>query len=274
MTQQGDAKQQRRPVPPRVVAPPPGEHSLAGKVAVVIGGSRSVGGVVATGLAREGAAVAFLGRDETAVEAVTGAVRTAGGRVHGATADTTRMASVGQARQDLESALGPVDIVVFFGTAAGRPVRVARMAPRRWRTVVDGNLNSAFIALRQFAPGMAARGKGSIVIVGSAAGRAPGLANAAFSAANAGLAMLTRQSALELARRGVRVNMVAAGGVLTEQLEGRVPEQRRARLAAAIPLGRFGHAEDIGAAVGFLASDAAAWVTGTVLDVTGGRVTA
>jgi 3-oxoacyl-[acyl-carrier protein] reductase len=147
------------------------------------------------------------------------------------------------------------------------------MAPKRWRAVVESNLTAAYLALRQFAPGMAARGGGSIVIVGSAAGRTPGVANAAFSAANAGLGMLTRQAALELARRGVRVNMVAAGGVLTEQLEARVPEQRRNRLAAAIPLGRFGQPEDIGHAVSYLASDAAAWVTGVILDVTGGKVT-
>jgi 3-oxoacyl-[acyl-carrier protein] reductase len=276
MTQQADARPARKPLPPRVVAPAPavaGVADLSKKVAVVAGGARGIGGAIAQLLAKGGASVAIVGRDEASVTGATQAIKKAGGRALPVTADMTKVAAMGEARQQIEKEFGPVDILVVCGTGGGRPARVARMAPKGWRTAVEGNLTSAFIALRQFLPGMTARGHGSVVIVASAAGRSPGLANAAISAANAGLVMLSRQAALEVARRDVRVNCVAHGGVLTEQLERRVPEQRRARLAARIPLGRFGNPDDIAAAVAYLASDAAAWVTGTVVDVTGGRVT-
>jgi 3-oxoacyl-[acyl-carrier protein] reductase len=275
MTQQPDAKPARRALPPRVVAPAPvvkGGADLSKKVAVVVGGARGTGGVIAQLLASSGASVAVVGRDEAAVGGVAQAITKAGGKALPVTADLTKVVSMGDARKQIEKEFGPVDVLVVCGARAGRPVRVARMAPKGWRTAVEANLTSAFIAMRQFLPGMTARGHGSVVIVASAAGRAPGLANAAFAAANAGLVMLTRQAALEVARRDVRVNCIAYGGVLTEQLEQRVPEQRRNRLAASIPLGRLGSQDDIAGAAAYLASDAAAWVTGAVIDVTGGKV--
>lgn len=246
---------------------------LHGKVAVITGGSRGIGAQTARAFARQGAAVAVLGRDEAALAAVAAELRTIGDAgALGLVADCTDAAALAGAVERIESALGPVDVLAAFAGGDGYPVPTVRETEEHWRSVVDGNLHATFLTVRAFLPGLLERGTGSIVTMASTAGRLPGGSSAAYAAAKAGVLMFTRHLALEVAGRGVRVNAIAPGAVRTEVTAERMPPQVQAAVAAAHPLGRLGEPEDIAQAALFLASEASSWITGQTLDVSGGRV--
>jgi 3-oxoacyl-[acyl-carrier protein] reductase len=174
-------------------------------------------------------------------------------------------------RERVEAELGPVDILAAFAGGDGDPVPVAQITPDRWREVLEVNATATFLTVRAFLPGMTGRGHGSVITMASTAGRMPGGASAAYATAKAGVVMFTRHVALEVARQGVRVNCLSPAAVLTDRL-GRMPEEIRARVAAAHPLGRIGQPADVASATLFLASDSSSWITGVTLDVAGGRI--
>jgi 3-oxoacyl-[acyl-carrier protein] reductase len=247
---------------------------LAGKVAVVTGGSGGIGAATCRLLAANGAKVAVNGRDPARIQAVVDAIRAAGGQAVGVAADCTDPAAVQRLRQQVEQELGPAEVVAaFVGGGRARPGPVAQVPVEDWRSTVDGILTATFLTLKGFLPGMIQRGGGAIVTMASSAARLPGLgAPAPYVAAKAGVVMLTRQVAGEVGRHGVRVNCLAPHTILTEQIQLRAPEEWRERMAAAIPLGRLGTPEDVALAALFLASDSASWITGVTLDVAGGYV--
>jgi 3-oxoacyl-[acyl-carrier protein] reductase len=247
---------------------------LAGKVAVVTGGSGGIGSVTCRLLAANGAKVAVNGRDPARIEPVVAAIRAAGGEAVGVAGDCTESATVERLRQQVEQELGPAEVVAaFVGGGRARPGPVTDVPEEDWHSTVDGTLTATFLTLKSFLPGMIERGRGAILTMASSAARLPGLgAPAPYVAAKAGVIMLTRQVAGEVGRHGVRVNCLAPHTILTEQIQQRAPEEWRRQMAAAVPLGRLGTPEDVALAAVFLASDSAAWLTGVTLDVAGGYV--
>jgi 3-oxoacyl-[acyl-carrier protein] reductase len=245
---------------------------LAGKVAVVTGGSRGIGAETARRLAGCGVRVAVVGRDQDALAAVVGQITAAGGQAAGFAADVTDAAAVEQVRAGVEEGFGPVDILAAFAGGQGFPVPSLELTEQRWREVLDSDLTSAFLTVKCFAPAMAERG-GAIVLMSSAAGRQPSQANLAYAVANAGLVMLTRHLATELGPRGIRVNCIAPSSILTEAVEARMPEPVKREVAAMHPLRRLGTPEDVANTALFLVSDASSYLSGLTVDVAGGRIT-
>ena len=252
----------------------PSYPDLAGKVAVVTGGSGGIGAVTCRLFAANGAKVAINGRDPARIQAVVDAIRAAGGQAVGVAGDCTDPAAVQRLRQQVEQQLGPAEVLAaFVGGGRARPGPVVEVPVEDWHSTVDGTLTATFLTLKGFLPGMLQRGRGVVLTMASSAARLPGLgAPASYVAAKAGLVMLPREVAGEVGRHGVRVNCLAPHTILTEQIQQRAPEEWREQMAAAIPLGRLGTPEDVARAALFLASDSAAWITGVTLDVAGGYV--
>jgi 3-oxoacyl-[acyl-carrier protein] reductase len=252
----------------------PWHPGVAGGVALVTGSSQGFGFAAAAALAANGARVILNGRDPGRLEQAVAAIRGSGGDATGIPADVTDPAALGAAADEIHARFGAVDVLVANAGGLGDPVPTAEETEAHWRAVVDANLTATFLTIRAFLPAMLARGSGSIVTVSSTAGRQPSQASAAYSAAKAGVVMLTRHLANEVGPKGVRVNCVAPGAVLTEGgALAKAPPEVRDRVAAMHPLGRFGTPEDVAAAILYLASDSASWVTGITIDASGGRVT-
>jgi 3-oxoacyl-[acyl-carrier protein] reductase len=246
---------------------------LAGKVAVVTGGSRGIGAATCVALGANGARVAVGGRDPGAIAETVEATRAAGGEAIGVAGDCTSEEDLERMRAEIESALGPADVVAAFagGFAARTPLLSSSV--EEFRAVVDSNLTATFLTLKAFAPAMVARRRGAFVTMASNAGRFLDIPlTASYAAAKAAIVMLTRHAAKELGPDGVRVNCVAPATTLTGRVEGLMDEETRAGIAALSPLGRLGAPEDSAWATLYLASDAAAYLTGVTLDVAGGRI--
>ncbi|WP_214411232.1 SDR family NAD(P)-dependent oxidoreductase [Sphaerisporangium fuscum] len=252
----------------------PRHPGLDGKVALVTGGSGEIGAATSRALAANGVKVGVNGRDRVAIDAVVEAIEAAGGQAVAVPGDVTDPEAVARMRETVESALGPVDVLAPFAGGQGRPVPTVELAPDQWRAVIDSDLTSAFLTVREFLPGMVERGAGSVIMMASSAGRLPSGANAAYAAAKAGVIMLAKHLANEVGPAGVRVNCLAPSAVLNGKMRRFMPDEERERLARAFPLGRLGMPEDVAHAVLYLASAASSWVTGVTLDLTGGRVIA
>ncbi|MCU1657556.1 MAG: short-chain dehydrogenase/reductase [Pseudonocardiales bacterium] len=248
----------------------PGNYSdLDGKTAVVTGGSHGVGSGVCRELARQGVRVVVNGRDPDAISAVSDAIIASGGTAVGVPADVTDADEVRRLRERAEDAFGPIDIVCACAGGQGDPIPIGELDVDGWRAGIDVNLTSAFLTLREFVPSMTERRSGAIVTMASTAGRIASPSSPAYAAGKAGLIMLSRQTALQVAAADVRVNTIALGPVF----EGKpIPAEIRERVAQLHPLRRTGSWADVESAVAFLVSDASAWITGTTLDVSGGRI--
>ncbi|NUR83196.1 MAG: SDR family oxidoreductase [Nonomuraea sp.] len=242
---------------------------LAGKVVVVTGGSRGIGAETARGFAAQGARVCVVGRDQVALDKVRDEI---GGGLAVA-ADVTDAGALATLRERVLDELGEPDVLAAFAGGQGFPVPSAELTEERWREVIDSDLTSAFLTVRTFLPGMASRGSGSIVLMSSAAGRQPSKANLAYGVANAGLVMMTRHLATEYGPQGVRVNCIAPSSIRTEKVASKMPAEMEQQIAGMHPLRRMGTTQDVADVALFLASDAAAWLSGLTIDVAGGRIT-
>lgn len=249
---------------------------ITGATALVTGASRDIGGAVAAALAAAGAHVVLTGRDADALDRTTAAARAAAGPdtppPQALTADLTVSAEVTALHRRARDLVGPVDLVVAAAGGLGQPVPLVDLTDEQWHASVDANLTATFFTLRAFLPDMIERRRGAVVTVSSTAGRLPSPASPAYGAANAGLLMLTRQAALQVAEHGVRVNALAPGSIHTERLEQLLSEEARQGVAAIHPLRRLGTPEDVAEAALWLLGDGSSWITGATLDVNGGRV--
>jgi 3-oxoacyl-[acyl-carrier protein] reductase len=251
----------------------PTYSDLAGKVAVVTGGSGGIGAATCKVLASNGVKVAVNGREGAKIHSVVDKIRSAGGEALGVAADCTDLAAIERMRKQTEEELGPVEVVAAFaGGGRARPGALAQTTEEEWHSTVDANLTATFLTLKSFLPGMIERGGGSIVTMASSAARFPTGAPAPYAAAKAGVIMLTRQVANEVGTYGVRVNCLAPHTVLVERTRRFMTEEQQRRIAAEIPLGRLGTPEDVALAALFLASESSSWITGVTLDVAGGKV--
>jgi 3-oxoacyl-[acyl-carrier protein] reductase len=245
----------------------PSADEWRGRVALVTGASGSIGAEVSRVLAAGGATVGVVGRNEPALGTLVAEIEAAGGAARAYVADVRDADALAGVVADLP---GPVDVLVPLAGGDGAPSATAELDPARWRAVLETDLTSVFLTVHAALPGMLASGRGIIITVASSAGRRASRANAAYAAAKAGVVMLTEHLAKEYASAGIRVNCVAPSIVETTKLRARMPADARAGVAAQVPLGRIGQPSDVAAAIAYLASDAASWVTGTTLDVTGG----
>jgi 3-oxoacyl-[acyl-carrier protein] reductase len=247
---------------------------LEGKVAVVTGGSKGIGAATCVLLGRNGARVAVCGRDERDIERVTAETREAGAAdVAGIAADLTTPDGAARLRAEVEERLGTADVLMAFAGGFGARTPLLETQLEQWNDVVESNLTTTFLTLREFGAGMAERGSGSIVTMASNAARFLDITlTASYAAAKAGIAMLSRHAAIELGPHGVRVNVLAPATILSERVKRNMPAERLAEISELSPLGTIGVPEDPALAALFLASDSARWLTGVTLDVAGGRI--
>ncbi len=253
--------------------PIPTYPDLAGKVAVVTGGSRGIGAATCRLLGANRVRVAVVARDRSTIDRVVTEIVGAGGDAVGISADVLSFDAIEGMRQTVEEAFGPVDILLPFAGGFGRHTPIWEITEEEWHLVVESNLTATFLTCKSFLPGMLDRGRGAIVTMASNGARLLDIPlTASYAAAKAGIVMFTRHVAKEVGPRGVRVNCVAPATVISERVEGILTPERIDEIAALSPLGRIGMPEDAALATLFLVSDSAAWLTGVTLDVAGGRI--
>jgi 3-oxoacyl-[acyl-carrier protein] reductase len=248
--------------------------ALTGKVALVTGSSRGIGAAIAMRLARDGARVVIHGRDRGALAAVAARIEGVGGGVRQVTGDVTKFAELEVMRADVEQALGPVDILVAnAGGSHTMPGPLETISEEGWRASVEGNLTATFLTIKCFLPRMKERKSGNIITMSSAAARRPHPHSPVpYAAAKAGIQMLTQHLAAQVGPDGIRVNCIAPETILTERNEEQIPDAQKQSLVAMHPIRRLGTPDDVAATALFLASDESAWLTGLIIDVSGGAV--
>jgi len=244
---------------------------LSGKSALVTGGSRGIGKAIGLRLATQGADVAFSFKgNEVAARETAREIQAMGRRAIAIQGDVAQVESADAVVKTALDAFGKLDILVN-NAGITRDDLIMRMSPEAWREVLETNLFGAFWMTKAVTrPMLKARG-GRIINITSVSGQAGQTGQANYSAAKAGLIGLTKATARELASRGITVNAVAPGFVLTELTQD-LPDELKQEITSRTPLGRFGTTEEIANAVAFLASDEAGYITGQVLAVDGGLV--
>jgi 3-oxoacyl-[acyl-carrier protein] reductase len=246
-----------------------GEVTAGDRVAFVTGGSRGIGRAAVVALATAGHPVAFCySSDEAGARETQQAAEAVGGKALAVRADVADAASVEAAFAEIESAFGAVTVLVN-NAGITRDGLVVRMSDENWRAVIDTNLTGAFHTIRRATPAMMKARYGRIVNIASASGHIGQAGQANYAAAKAGLVGLSRSVARELARRSITCNVVAPGPIVTA-MTADLPDDWRTQAEQAVPLGRFGTAEECAAVITFLCSEAAGYVTGALVPVDGG----
>lgn len=243
--------------------------SLQGKVALITGGSRGIGAAVAQALATAGAAVAVCARNGEAAAAMASVIAAQGGQALGVAADVSRAEDAERLVKACLERFGRLDILVN-NAGITRDGLVLRMKDGDWSDVLAVNLNGAFYCARAALRAILKQKQGGRIInIGSVVGSMGNAGQANYVTSKAGLIGLTKALAREVAAREVTVNLVAPGFIETDMTTN-LPDAVKETYRGQIPLGRFGTAADVAAAVAFLASDEAAYITGQVIHVNGG----
>jgi NAD(P)-dependent dehydrogenase (short-subunit alcohol dehydrogenase family) len=245
------------------------DGSLRGRVAVVTGGAAGIGRATCWAFAAAGARIVVLDRDAVGCHEAAEELRRRGAEALAVVADVANKDDVEAASRETTAAFGGCDVLVnnaaivtWFG--------LEELDVTEWERVLSINLTGAFLCMQLFGRQMLIRGRGSIVNVASVAASSPEVGAGAYAPAKAGLAMLTRQAAVEWGPRGVRVNAVSPGvdtGQASQFLQDAASVRRRKRM---IPLGRFGNPDEVARIITFFASDASSYVNGQNVEVDGG----
>lgn len=228
-----------------------------GRVVLVTGGSRGIGLATARRFTSMGDRVAVTYNSSPPP-----------GELFGVRCDVSDADSVDAAFTAVEAEYGPVEILVS-NAGVTKDMLLLRMSETDFESVIDTNLTGAYRVAKRAAQGMLRARRGRIIFVGSVVGLLGSAGQANYAAAKAGLVGLTRSLARELASRSITVNVIAPGPVETD-MTAALSDERRAALSEAVPLGRMATAEEVAAAIAFLASEDAAYITGAVIPVDGG----
>ncbi len=243
--------------------------SLAGKCAVVTGGSRGIGRAIALGLAEAGADIVFTYRDNAAEAAVTGVeIGARGRRSLGLPMDVTDRASVEHAARKAKE-FGAISILVN-NAGINKPTDFDKVEDGDWDTILNTNLKGPFVCAQVFLPLLAKAGGGSIVHIGSVSGQYGGPRTAHYAASKAGLISLAQVIARFGAASNVRSNVVAAGLIASDMGHAGLQAASVQKAAESIILKRLGRADEVADAVVFLASDASSYITAQTINVNGG----
>jgi 3-oxoacyl-[acyl-carrier protein] reductase len=240
---------------------------LTGRIALVTGASRGIGRAIAVTLAAQGATVVAAARGEHANDTAA-AIVAAGGRAEAVGVDVTDVAALERLPGEIIARHGRLDIVVS-NAGITRDQLLMRMKRDDWDAVIATNLTAAFTLTQAAMRPMLKQRGGRIIAISSVVGQTGNAGQANYAASKAGLIGFAKALAREVASRGITVNVVAPGFVDTDMTKA-VADKAQADWAAQIPLGRLGTVDDVAAAVCFLASDEAAYITGHVLAVNGG----
>lgn len=242
-------------------------RELEGKVAVVTGGSRGIGRATAGELSRAGASVAVVARSEDRAQATVDGLD---GQCAAFACDVAQSAQCADLMASVEERLGPVDILVN-NAGITRDNLLMRMKPEEWDEVISTNLTGVYRLCKGCLRGMMKAKKGRIINIASVIGVMGNAGQSNYAAAKAGIIGFSKSLAREIGSRNITVNVVAPGFIDTDMTRI-LPEEQRNAMLAQVPLGRLGESEDIANAVLFLASQAAAYVTGETLHVNGGML--
>lgn len=245
--------------------------SCAGKVVVVVGGTRGIGRACCLDLARAGATVVVTGRSRKNAEAVVRDVQAAGGEASVAVHDVADVSATGRTIDEVHDRHGRLDGLVANAGMNPYFLRPEKLTTEEWDASMSVNLRGVFFVVQAAARHMIEDGGGSVVTMSSVTAQRGTLRGLPYVAAKGGVDSLTRTLAVEWADRGIRVNGVAPGYIETDMTEGlRRHEGLRDMVLRKVPAGRFGTADEVAALVTFLVSDASAYMTGQVLTVDGG----
>ena len=242
--------------------------SLKDKVAIVTGASQGIGRDTALALASAGAKVGLAARNEGKLTALVNDIAAAGGSALAVKMDVADAEQVKAGFKQVLERFGRLDILVN-NAAITRDGLAMRMKPEDWEAVLRTNLTGAHLCIQQALPTMMKARAGRIINISSVVAQSGNAGQANYVAAKAGLIGLTKAIAIEIASRNITVNAVAPGFVETPMTDV-LPDKVKDELKTRIPLGRMGSARDVAAAIVFLASDEAGYITGHVLNVNGG----
>ena len=242
---------------------------MTATVALVTGASRGIGRAIAMELTRQGMTVIGTATSESGAASISEAIKAAGGAGWGAALDVRDAAGVDALIADIEAKTGSAITVLVNNAGITRDTLAMRMKDEDWDDVLDTNLKAVFRMCRATMRGMMKARTGRIVNITSVVGHAGNAGQANYCAAKAGVSGVTRSLARELGSRGITVNCVAPGFIDTDMTKA-LDESQKTALLGNIPLGRLGTPEDIAAAVSYLVSPAASYVTGSTIHVNGG----
>ena len=241
---------------------------LAGRVALVTGGSRGIGFAIAGRLAEDGASVVVSARDAARLDSAVKELETHGTPVLGVVADSSKREDADRLADAAKQQFGRIDVLVN-NAGITRDALFIRMKDDDWDAVIDVNLKGVFLVTRAVSKTMVRQKGGRVINITSTAGAMGNAGQANYSAAKAGVIGLTKSTARELSHWGITVNAVAPGLIETDMAAG-IPAAAREAMIAQSPLGRVGSAREVAEMVGFLAGDEAAYITGQVFHVNGG----
>ena len=242
--------------------------SLKDKVALVTGASQGIGRATALALAEAGAKVAVAARNTEKLASLVAEIEAAGGEALAVPMDVADAAQVKTGFQQLLAKFGKLDILVN-NAAITRDTLALRMKLEDWDAVLRTNLTGAHLCMQQALGAMLKQRAGRIINISSVVAETGNAGQANYVASKAGLIGLTRAIAVEVASRNITVNAIAPGFIATPMTDP-LSQELKDKMKSMIPLGRFGTDRDVAAAIVFLASDEAAYITGQVLDVNGG----
>jgi 3-oxoacyl-[acyl-carrier protein] reductase len=245
---------------------------LSGKHALITGAGRGIGRAIARVFVREGAAVAVADIDANLARDAANELERQGGRAVAIEADVANPASIRAMIESVLSAFGRIDILVNNAGIGGN-TPFLETSLEEWERILRVNLTGAFLVAQAAAREMVKAGGGRVINIASLSGQRGGTGRAAYGAAKAGLDLLTRVMAVELAEHGINVNSIAPGPIETEMAKFAHDAATRAAYERLVPMRRYGSPEEIADAALFLASDEASFVTGQWLSPNGGLLT-